>query len=59
MPQLRVRRQRQLFEEPPTDPVVRFPPNVQDQLRQALVQWMQALAKTIQQEEHDDEQNRR
>jgi hypothetical protein len=38
---------------------VRFPPNVQDQLRQALVQWMQALAKTIQKEEHDDEQNHR
>jgi len=53
MPQLRVRRQRQLFEEPPTVPVMRFPPNVQDQLRQALVQWVQALAKTIQKEEHD------
>jgi hypothetical protein len=59
MPQRRVRRQRQLFEEPPLVPAVRFPPNVQDQLRQALVQWMQALAKTIQKEEHDDEQNHR
>jgi hypothetical protein len=57
MSPLKVRRQRQLFEEPPTVPTVRFPPNVQEQLRQALAQWMQALAKTIQKEEHDDEQN--
>lgn len=59
MPQLRVRRQRQLFDEPPTVPAVRFPPNVQDQLRQALVQWMQSLAKTIRKEEYDDEQDHR
>ena len=37
----------------------RFPPDVQDQVRQALVQWMQALAKTIQKKEHDNEQDHR
>jgi len=45
MPQIRVRRQQQLFEEPPAVPVVRLPPDVRQQLRQALVQWMQTLAK--------------
>ena len=44
MPQPRARCQRQLFEEPPAVPAVRFPLDVQEQLRQALVQWMQALA---------------
>ena len=45
MLQPRVRRQQQLFEEPPAVPAVRLPLHVQQQLRQALVQWMQALAK--------------
>ena len=58
MPQPRARCQRQLFEEPPPVLAVRLPPEVQDQLRQALVQWMQALAKTIR-EEDDHEQNHR
>ena len=47
MPQTRVSRQQQLFEESPAVPAVRLPPDVQEQLRQALVQWMQALAKMI------------
>jgi hypothetical protein len=47
MPQSRARHQRQLFEEHPAVPAVRFPPAVQEDLRQALVQWMQALAKII------------
>lgn len=55
MPQLPVARQRQLFEEPPTAPAVRLPLDVQERLRQALVQWMQALAKTIREEETVDE----
>jgi hypothetical protein len=59
MPQLRAGHQRQLFEELPTVPAARFPPNVQDQLRQALVQWMQALAKTMRKEEYDDDQDHR
>ncbi len=57
MPQLRVVRQRQLFEEPPAAPVVRLPLDVQERLRQALVQWMQALAKKIREEEAGDEQD--
>ena len=51
MPQIRVRRQQQLFEEPPDVSTVRLPLDVQQQLRQALVQWMQALAKTIREED--------
>jgi hypothetical protein len=57
MPQPRVRRQQQLFEEPLAVPV-RLPLDVQEQLRQALVQWMQALAKMIR-EEDDHEQDHR
>jgi hypothetical protein len=57
MPQQpRARRQRQLFEEQPTVRAVRLPLDVQEQLRQALVQWMQALAKMIHAED-DDEQD--
>lgn len=55
MPQLRTGRQRQLFEEPPVAPAVRLPLEVQERLRQALVQWMQVLAKTIHEEETGDE----
>ena len=58
MPQTRARLQQQLFEEPPAVPTVRLPLDVQQQLRQALIQWMQALAKTIR-EEDDDEQDHR
>ena len=58
MPQSRARWQQQLFEEPPPVPVVRLPLNVQEQLRQALVQWMQARARTMR-EEGDDEQDHR
>jgi hypothetical protein len=58
MPQPRVRRQQQLFEELPAVLAVRLPLHVQQQLRQALVHWMQALAKMIH-EEGDDEQDHR
>jgi hypothetical protein len=58
MPQTRVRLQQQLFEEPPAVLTVRLPLDVQQQLRQALIQGMLALAKTIR-EEDDDEQDRR
>ena len=57
MPQPQAKRQRHLFEEPPAVPAVRLPLDVQE-LRQVLVQWMQALAKMIR-EENDDEQNHR
>ena len=58
MHQPRARCQQELFQEPPAVPVVRLPLDVQQQLRQALVQWMQALAKMIR-EEDDDEQDHR
>jgi hypothetical protein len=54
MPQARVKRQQQLFEEPLAVPVIRLPPNVQEQLRQALVQWMQALGRMIREEDDDE-----
>ena len=54
MPQPRARCQQQLFEEPPVAPAVRLPLDVQQQLRQALVQWMLALAKTIREEDDDE-----
>jgi hypothetical protein len=50
--------QRQLFEEPRTVPAVRFPPDVQEPLRQALVQWLRAVGKRIR-EENGDEQDHR
>jgi len=45
----RAKPQRQLFEEEvPADLVqVQLPSSVQEQLRQALVQWMKAMAKRI------------
>jgi hypothetical protein len=55
MPQVRVRRQRQLFEEQPPAPAACLPPEVQEQLRQALVHWLQALAKAIREEEDGNE----
>ena len=58
MPQIRVRRQQQLFEEPPDVPTVRLPLEVQQQIRHALVQWMLALDKMIHKQE-DDEQDHR
>ena len=58
MRQPRAIRQRRLFEETPAVPAVPLPLEVREQLRQALVQWMQVLAKTID-EEDGDEQNHR
>jgi hypothetical protein len=48
----RAKPQRQLFEEEvPAVPIrVQLPSSVQEQLRQALRQWMQALAKRIHEE---------
>ena len=57
MPQLRrTKHQRQLFEEEvPAVPVrIQLPLSVQEQLRQALVQWMQALAKKIHKEDGNE-----
>jgi len=54
----RARRQRLLFEELPMVPAVRLPREVQAQLRQALVQWMQALAKTVREEDGHEQDHR-
>ena len=58
MQQPRARCQQELFQEPPAVPAIRLPLDVQQQLRQALVQWMQALVKIIR-EEDDNEQHHR
>ena len=57
MPQLRrVKSQRQLFEEevPAVRVQVQLPLSVQEQLRQALRQWLQALAKRIHEEDSNE-----
>lgn len=58
MRQPRMRRQRRLFDDTPARPIVALPSGVREQLRQALVQWMQALAKTIHQEDGDEQDHR-
>jgi hypothetical protein len=50
MPQRKTRYQRQLFEEALPVPIVDVPPAVVEQLRQALTQWMLALAATMRKE---------
>ncbi len=47
MRQVRIRQQRQLFGEPLPIPPIRFPLEVQEQLRKTLAQWMQSLSKMI------------
>jgi hypothetical protein len=51
-------RQKQLFEEKPAAPAVQLSQQVQEQLSRILLQWLQELAKAID-EEHGDEQNHR
>jgi hypothetical protein len=58
MPQPRAGRQRQLFEEALAVPTVRLPLDVQQQLRQAMVQWMQALTKMIREGESNEQDHR-
>jgi hypothetical protein len=58
MQQSRARCQQELFQEPPALPAVRLPLDVQQRLRQALVQWMQALARMIREEDHDEQDHR-
>ena len=50
-------RQRPLFTDPPPDPPVRLPPDVQDALRHGLVQWLRAVVTAI--AEGTDDRNRR
>ena len=56
MPLLRrAKPQRQLFEEAPAVHAgVRLPLGVQGQLRESLMQWMQALAKSLHKEGGDE-----
>ena len=58
MQQPGARRQQDLFQEPPAVPAVRLPLDVQQQLRLALVQWMQALAKMIRKEDGNEPHHR-
>ena len=58
MQQSRTKRQRPLFDETPAVPAVALPPEVPAQLREALVQWMQALATTIHKEGSDEQDHR-
>ncbi len=57
MPKLRAS-QRHLFEEAPVAPAVRLPREAQEQLRQALVHWMQALARMIREEDGREQDHR-
>ena len=50
--------QRQLFEEPRAVPAVRFPPDVQEPLRQALVQWLRAVVRRMREEDSDEKNHR-
>jgi len=58
MPRPRAVRQRHLFEEAPVVPAVRLPREAQEQLRQALVHWMQAVAKMIREEDGREQDHR-
>jgi hypothetical protein len=58
MQQSRAKFQRHLFEEPRAVLTVRFPRDVQQQLRQALAQWLRSVAKMMH-KENDDEQDHR
>jgi hypothetical protein len=54
----RAKYQRHLFEETRAVPVVPFPRHVQEPLRQALVQWLQAVAKRMREEAGDEQDHR-
>jgi transposase-like protein len=56
--QSRSKYQRHLFEETRAVPTVRFPRDVQEALRQALVQWLQAVAKRMRKEAGDEQDHR-
>jgi hypothetical protein len=58
MQQSRAKYQRHLFEETPAVPAVRFPRDVQEPLRQALAQWLQAVAKRMREEAGDEQDHR-
>ena len=55
MSQPQARLQRNLFDEPPGDPGIRLPLEVQQELGQTLMQWMNAVAKMIREEGNDEQ----
>lgn len=52
------RAQTVLFQDAESAPVPQLPLDLRDQLRQQLVQWMQAVAVAINEEEHDEQDHR-
>ncbi len=58
MQQSRAKYQRQLFEEPRAVLAVGFPRDVQERLRQALAQWLRAVAKMMHAEDGDEQDHR-
>ena len=58
MQQSRAKYQRQLFEEPRAVLAVKFPGDVREQLRQALMQWLRAVAKMMRKEGSDEQDHR-
>ena len=58
MPQVRIRQQRQLFEEPLPALGVHLSLEVKEQLRQILAQRMQVQARTIRMEVSDEQDHR-
>jgi hypothetical protein len=58
MQQSRARYQQQLFEEPRAALAVQFPGDVQEQLRQALAQWLRAVAKRMHEEDGHEQDHR-
>ena len=58
MQQSRAKYQRHLFEEVRAVPAERFPRDVQEPLRQVLVQWLQAVAKRMREEAGDEQDHR-
>ncbi len=58
MQQPRAKHQRHLFEEPHAVLAVRFPRDVQEQLRQSLTQWLRAVAKMMQEEDGNEQDHR-
>lgn len=58
MQQSRAKYQRHLFEEVRAVPAVQFPRDVQEPLRQVLVQWLQAVAKRMRKEAGDEQDHR-
>ena len=57
MQQSRAKYQRHLFEEPRAVPV-QFPRDVQEALRQVLVQWLRVVAKTMREEDGNEQDHR-